>query len=119
MSERRLHMATKRTRHVTITRPEHNPHAGRIGWCHSCETVQVGDEARWRWMQWGGYPDWCCVTCDDEPWGIGVWLDSTGYWPGNGTITPAAATWLDSPAGTAWANTPECDDCGERHQQQD
>ena len=73
-----------------------NPWKGKIGWCHACETVQMGDEARLIPMEWDpeGTPDWACVECDGEPWGLGVWEKQTGY---------PHATW--TPAATAWAET--------------
>lgn len=50
-----------------------NPWVGWIGWCHSCGTIQGGDEARWLPMMWDrGHPDWACLECDDEPWSLGI-----------------------------------------------
>lgn len=92
---------------------ESNRWNGIIGWCHSCGTVQMGDEARWLPMAWdGNRPDWACVTCDDEPWGLGVWDGQLGY---EEAFTPAATAWLNSDAGRAWQGLDECDDCGARH----
>jgi hypothetical protein len=61
-------------RHPMSERATHI-HGGWIGWCHSCETLQLGDDARWLRMPWnpGGEPMWACVNCDDEPWALGVW----------------------------------------------
>jgi hypothetical protein len=69
-----------------------NPWKGRIGWCHACETVQMGDEARLLPMMWkDGAEDWACVNCDAEPWELGVWPDRRGY-PSN-PRTAAAREW--------------------------
>lgn len=52
-----------------------NPYIGKLGWCHQCETFQLGDQARWLRMWWSGekHWDWACIHCDGEPWGLGVW----------------------------------------------
>jgi hypothetical protein len=51
-----------------------NPYIGHVGWCHNCEEDQRGDDARWMELYWSlGDWDWCCVNCDGEPWGLGVW----------------------------------------------
>jgi hypothetical protein len=37
-------------------------------------------------MSWdGGWHDWACINCDDEPWGLGVWTRSRP-----GEIDPAS-----------------------------
>ncbi len=57
--------------------PDANPYVGLIGWCHSCESLQWGDDARWQEMWWmPGESDWACINCDGEPWGMGVWVRS-------------------------------------------
>jgi hypothetical protein len=81
-----------------------NRFVGKLGWCHSCCTFQMGDEARLLPMKWnGGKPEWACVKCDDEPWGMGVWDQREGSRPmpnparddGYGsTYTEAALEWL-------------------------
>ena len=71
-----------------------NPWTGRIGWCHECCTVQMGDEARPRELRLGTEPatlEWVCVNCDGEPWGIGVWEDRAGY--PDDEWTAAATNW--------------------------
>lgn len=88
-----------------------NPWAGRIGWCHACETVQTGDEARYIPMWWddANEPDWSCVNCDGEPWGLGVWPDQVGY---------PHAEWTESAKkfDLVTCVDPECDmDCGRVH----
>jgi len=85
---------------------------GVIGWCHSCETTQMGDEARWLPMAWNrGQRDWACVNCDDEPWGLGVHENITG----EGRWTTTASAWIESPAGLSWLALDECGDCGGKH----
>ncbi len=55
-----------------------NPYIGVIGWCHSCEALQWGDDARWLEMPWAtGEWEWACINCDGEPWGLGVWVRSS------------------------------------------
>ncbi len=55
-----------------------NPYIGVIGWCHSCEALQWGDDARWLEMWWmPGEWEWACINCDGEPWGLGVWVRSS------------------------------------------
>lgn len=47
-----------------------------LGWCHNCEGYQNGDQARRLWCDWADEYLWCCRSCDDEPWGLGVWVGS-------------------------------------------
>jgi len=48
-------------------------HAGKVGFCHACGTMQTFGVARWVWMGWAERHEWACVNCDNEPWGLGVW----------------------------------------------
>jgi hypothetical protein len=51
------------------------PEADWVGWCHHCETWQLGVHARHQELWWErGTWDWVCVRCDGEPWGLGVWV---------------------------------------------
>jgi hypothetical protein len=60
----------------------------------------MGDEARLLPMRWNDDRyEWACVTCDDEPWGLGVWPDREGYDDPGRTITPAAAAFLAAERG--------------------
>lgn len=79
-----------------------NPYLGVVGWCHNCERMQWGDDARWLPMWWNdGDPDWACVACDDEPWGMGVWIRSKpGAVPADselGHLVTAGASLYDVP----------------------
>jgi hypothetical protein len=49
------------------------PWPGLRGWCHQCETWQFYGDARVTAPEWSGEPIRACVSCDDEPWGLGVW----------------------------------------------
>jgi hypothetical protein len=75
----------------------------------------MGDEARWLYMRWGRYTDWACVTCNDEPWGLGVWEDRLGYDHVGRLVTPAAESWLRSSTGVEWRALVPCNDCDGRH----
>ena len=70
---------------------EPNPWANRIGCCHACETVQVGDEAVLAPPRPGREPKWLCVECEETSWGSGIWADSVGC--DHATWTPAAREW--------------------------
>ncbi len=51
---------------------------GQIGWCHHCMTYQLRADARWAPWYPGGPVQPCCVHCDGEPWGFGVWTMDDG-----------------------------------------
>lgn len=60
---------------MTTTMNE-RPDLDAVGWCHSCETMQRGRDARLNDLWWNrGTLAWCCVHCPGEPWGLGVWAD--------------------------------------------
>lgn len=54
------------------------PSPDAVGWCHNCETWQRGSAARWQYVDWAEGYEWLCVVCDDEPWGLGVWIAGQG-----------------------------------------
>ena len=49
------------------------PGGEQVGWCHNCGTWQLKRDSRWLHPSWSDGAGWCCVVCDDEPWGMGVW----------------------------------------------
>lgn len=64
--------------HARVTAPRFplsNPYRSKVGWCHNCEQLQWGADARYMELWWSrGDFDWCCISCDGEPWGLGVWV---------------------------------------------
>lgn len=67
------------------------PAPDAIGWCHNCEGWQLGSQTRRLYMPWAGRYEWACRECDDEPWGLGVWLGDQCQ-----TCRPIQTAWAEA-----------------------